>query len=340
MKYQIDYRPEDNTYLAQIWTGPDGVDDATFVCGSLGECFEQFVKYEAINGLTYSDSPVAGIRKYFESINYKDKPTSQFTKEELEIIQKCKASPLYFIRNYVSLNHNLDIGYNFIPKDYQEELIEAFEENRITLGNMCRQSGKSLTPIVYAFAKMAFNPNYNVVFKEFNDYSSNLAIKRIKQIYENLPDFLKRYIGPYTSTIDNFVLENGSTFSTSHIIYNFMSKNIDLTVLSEFAFWKREVALETLNVVMPIISSRKTNKMIMLSTPNTSHIFNGIKLIKQHFYDIWTNKDIVAKRITVPYTRVYKQDQIADIRKALDHKSFGQEYNCLFLWTEIYDYDQ
>jgi hypothetical protein len=336
MKYQIDYRPEDNTYLAQIWTGPDGIDDATFVCGSLGECFEKFVKYEAINGLTYSDSPAAGIRKYFESVNYKDKPTSQFTKEELEIIQKCKASPLYFIRNYVSLNHTPNIDYNYIPRDYQEELIEAFEENKITLGNMCRQSGKSLTPVVYAFAKMAFNPNYIVLFKEFNDYSSNLAIKRVKHIYENLPDFLKRYIGSYKLTIggNNFVLENGSTFCIGDVIYNSKARNIDLTILSEFAFWKREVALKTLDVVIPIISSRKTNKMIMLSTPNTSHILNEkYELIKQHFYDIWTNKNIAAKRITVPYTRVYTQDQIADIRKALGHKSFGQEYNCLFLWT-------
>ena len=32
---------------------PDGIDYADFLCGSLGECFEEIIKWEVLNGMGY-----------------------------------------------------------------------------------------------------------------------------------------------------------------------------------------------------------------------------------------------------------------------------------------------
>lgn len=74
MKIEITDNPQDLTYTAKIYDGPDGCDYADFVCGSLGECFENIVKFRIMNGLTYTDdeNPKEAIRSYFNSINQND----------------------------------------------------------------------------------------------------------------------------------------------------------------------------------------------------------------------------------------------------------------------------
>ena len=53
MKIEIINNLQDNTYTAKIWDGPDGIDYADFLCGSLGECFEEIIKHEIWNGMDY-----------------------------------------------------------------------------------------------------------------------------------------------------------------------------------------------------------------------------------------------------------------------------------------------
>jgi len=70
MKIEIYDNSQDDTYTAKIWCGPDGIDYADFVCGSLGECFEKIIQFRIMNGLTYAENnPKEAIRSYFNSIN-------------------------------------------------------------------------------------------------------------------------------------------------------------------------------------------------------------------------------------------------------------------------------
>jgi hypothetical protein len=70
MKIEITNNLQDRTYTVEIWDGPDGIDYAEFVCGSLGECLEKIIQFRIFNGLTYWDSPKEAIKSYFDSINY------------------------------------------------------------------------------------------------------------------------------------------------------------------------------------------------------------------------------------------------------------------------------
>jgi hypothetical protein len=70
MKIEILHHPGDDTYTTKIWDGPDMIDYADFVCGSLGECLEQIIQFRIMNSLSYVDeNPKEAIRSYFNSIN-------------------------------------------------------------------------------------------------------------------------------------------------------------------------------------------------------------------------------------------------------------------------------
>ena len=65
-----------------------------------------------------------------------------FEQWQLEEISKCAADPIYFIRNYVKII-SLDKGIIFFDMhDYQEEMVNAFHDNRFSIVRIGRQSGK------------------------------------------------------------------------------------------------------------------------------------------------------------------------------------------------------
>jgi hypothetical protein len=55
MKIEIYDNPQDGTYTTKIWDGPDGIDYADFVCGSLGECMEEIIQFRIMNGMNYTE---------------------------------------------------------------------------------------------------------------------------------------------------------------------------------------------------------------------------------------------------------------------------------------------
>jgi len=56
MKIEITYKASLDQYYAEIWDGPDGIDEQNFVCGSLGECFEQIVMWRTLNSWSYREA--------------------------------------------------------------------------------------------------------------------------------------------------------------------------------------------------------------------------------------------------------------------------------------------
>jgi hypothetical protein len=53
MKIEIIDNPQDGTYTARIWDGPDGIDFYDGLVSSLGEAFEEIIKHEIWNGIDY-----------------------------------------------------------------------------------------------------------------------------------------------------------------------------------------------------------------------------------------------------------------------------------------------
>lgn len=68
----------------------------------------------------------------------------EYTEEQEESLIRCKDDPMYFIRNYVMIQHPLKGGVLFEPYPYQEEMLDAFHNYNKVVALTGRQQGKSV----------------------------------------------------------------------------------------------------------------------------------------------------------------------------------------------------
>ena len=200
----------------------------------------------------------------------------EFTKEQILEFMACKADPVYFAKQHVKIV-SLDEGLvPFQPYDFQERLINNFHENRFNICKMPRQTGKSTTSVSYLLHYVVFNDSVNVGILANKAATARDLLGRLQTAYENLPKWMQQGIISWNK--GSLELENGSKIlaaSTSASAVRGMSFNI--LFLDEFAFVPNHIAEAFFSSVYPTITSGKTTKVIMVSTP---HGMN-------HFYRYW-----------------------------------------------------
>jgi len=200
----------------------------------------------------------------------------EFTQEQIEEFMRCAADPVYFAKTYMKIV-SLDEGLvQFKPYDFQEKLIKNFHENRFNICKMPRQTGKSTTSVSYLLHYVVFNDSVNVGILANKAATARDLLGRLQTAYENLPKWMQQGIVSWNK--GSLELENGSKIlaaSTSASAVRGMSFNI--LFLDEFAFVPNHIAEAFFSSVYPTITSGKTTKVIMVSTP---HGMN-------HFYRYW-----------------------------------------------------
>jgi len=200
----------------------------------------------------------------------------EFTQEQIEEFVECKKNPVYFANNYIKIV-SLDEGLTqFHPYDFQEKLINRFHENRFNICKMPRQTGKSTTVISYLLHYLIFNDSVNIGILANKAATARELLQRLATAYENLPKWMQQGIISWNK--GSIELENGSKIlaaSTSASAVRGMSFNI--LFLDEFAFVPNHIADSFFASVYPTITSGKSTKVIMVSTP---HGMN-------HFYRYW-----------------------------------------------------
>ena len=200
----------------------------------------------------------------------------EFTKEQILEFVACREDPVYFAKNHVKIV-SLDEGLvQFSPYDFQEKLINNFHENRFNICKMPRQTGKSTTSVAYLLHYAVFNDNVNIGILANKAATARDLLGRLQTAYENLPKWMQQ--GVLSWNKGSLELENGSKIlaaSTSASAVRGMSFNI--LFLDEFAFVPNHIAESFFASVYPTITSGKSTKVIMVSTP---HGMN-------HFYRYW-----------------------------------------------------
>ena len=200
----------------------------------------------------------------------------EFTQEQILEFMACKADPVYFAKQHVKIV-SLDEGLvPFQPYDFQEKLIKNFHENRFNICKMPRQTGKSTTSVSYLLHYAVFNDNVNIGILANKAATARDLLGRLQTAYENLPKWMQQGIISWNK--GSLELENGSRIlaaSTSASAVRGMSFNI--LFLDEFAFVPNHIADSFFASVYPTITSGKSTKVIMVSTP---HGMN-------HFYRYW-----------------------------------------------------
>ena len=248
-----------------------------------------------------------------------------FTKKQIDEWIKCKKDPVYFAMNYIKII-SLDEGLvPFSMYDFQKEILRDFHGNRFNIAKLPRQTGKSTTVVAYLLYYAIFYDSVNIGILANKASTARELLSRLQLAYENLPKWMQH--GVLVWNKGNVELENGSKIlaaSTSASAVRGMSFNI--LFLDEFAFVPNHVAEQFFASVYPTITSGKSTKVIIISTPNGMN----------HFYKMWED----ARRgkngyITneVHWSQVpgrdakWKEETI----KNTSPRQFAQEFECDFL---------
>jgi len=200
----------------------------------------------------------------------------EFTEEQILEFVKCKDDPVYFAKNYIKIV-TLDKGLQpFELYPFQEKLVNNFHKHRFNICKMPRQTGKSTTVVSFLLHYAIFNDNVNIGILANKAATARELLDRLQTAYENLPKWMQQ--GVLIWNRGSLELENGSKIlaaSTSASAVRGMSFNI--LFLDEFAFVPNHIADSFFASVYPTITSGKSTKVIIVSTP---HGMN-------HFYRMW-----------------------------------------------------
>ena len=249
----------------------------------------------------------------------------EFTEEQVLEFLKCKEDPVYFAKNYVKIV-SLDEGLvPFQPYDFQEKLINNFHGNRFNICKMPRQTGKSTTVVSYLLHYAVFNDSVNIGILANKAATARELLGRLQTAYENLPKWMQQ--GVLVWNRGSLELENGSKIlaaSTSASAVRGMSFNI--IFLDEFAFVPNHIAEAFFSSVYPTITSGKSTKVIMVSTP---HGMN-------HFYRYWHDAQRGKNEYTateVHWSEVPGRDAAwkAQTIANTSEQQFKVEFECEFL---------
>ncbi len=249
----------------------------------------------------------------------------EYTEEQVAEYAKCMQDPVYFIETYmriVSLDEGL-VPFNMY--NFQKEMVGTFHNNRFTICKLPRQSGKSTTIVAYLLHYVLFNENVNVAILANKSSTARDILGRLQLGYEHLPKWLQQ--GVISWNKGSLELENGSSMlaaSTSGSAIRGGSFNI--IFLDEFAYVPSNVAEEFFSSVYPTISSGKTTKVMIVSTPHGMNMF----------YKLWTDAENSRNDyipLEVHWSEVpgrdekWKQETIRNTSE----QQFKTEFECEFL---------
>ena len=248
-----------------------------------------------------------------------------YTEEQIAEIVKCSNDPVYFIRTYVKIV-NVDHGLvDFHMWPFQEEMVQQFHGNRFSICKMPRQVGKTTTTVGYMLWSVLFNIDYKIAILANKGSLAREILGRLQYAYEYVPIWLQQGIKVWNK--GNIELENGSmiyAYATS--ASGVRGGTYNLIFLDEFAFVPHNMASEFFQSTYPVISSGKTTKVIIVSTPN------GLNM----FYKMWTDaieKRSTYKAIEVHWSMVPGRDQAwkEETIRNTSEEQFRQEFETEFI---------
>ncbi len=247
----------------------------------------------------------------------------EFTHEEVQEYIKVATNYLYFIKNYVKI---VSIDEGLVPFntwDFQDKMIRTMDQNRFTICKLPRQVGKTTSVGAYILWKALFTEDYNIAILANKRSQAIDILGRIKLMYEHLPKWMQQGVIEWNKA--SIKLENGTEIIASSTSSSAIrGKTQNLIYLDEFAFVPNNIQEEFFTSVFPTISSGKTSKVIITSTPN------GMNL----FYKIWIDSEQGRndyERMEIHWSDVPGRDEKwrEEIIRNTSEEQFRQEFECL-----------
>jgi hypothetical protein len=261
-----------------------------------------------------------------------------YTSEEIVHLQKCAdpiTGPMYFLENFFYIQHAIRGRIQFIPFDYQIELVENYHNNRFSINMLGRQMGKTTCAAGYLLWYAMFVPDSTILVAAHKYTGSQEIMQRIRYAYENVPDFIRCGVTSYNKGSIEF--DNGSRIvsaTTTETTGRGMS--ISLLYCDEFAYVRPTIAREFWTSISPTLSTG--GKAIVTSTPNSDEDqFAEIWKIANHRFDEYGNETKVGKNgfapIMFPWDRHPERTSAwaNQERSSIGEDRFKREHECKFI---------
>lgn len=273
--------------------------------------------------------------QYLGNPNLKDSNVKiQWTKERLELLDKCRNDPGFFIKRYIKVVTLAEGVSDFKLWAFQEKLIDTVHKNRFVICTMPRQSGKSTTMVAYFLHYILFNKHKKVgILANKRDTAIEL-LSRLQLAFELLPMWLQQGVKVWNKT--RIELENGCVVEASATsAKSVRGKTYNIVFLDEFAHIENKLADQFWTSTFPVIASDAAGtatKVIIVSTPK------GLNL----FWELWRDAKLDPTDpkynsfvpVEVHYTEVpgrEKPQWAEQMIAIMGQERFDQEFGCEFL---------
>jgi len=247
----------------------------------------------------------------------------RLTKKQIEAeVKRCGKDPIYFISTYCKISHPDRGLIPFQTYDFQDQLLDDFNDFRFNVVLKARQLGISTIVAGYVAWLMMFRREKTVMVVATKFKVAANLVKKVKKMIGHLPTWLclaKISVNNEAS----FKLSNGSEISASATSSDSgRSEALSLLVLDEAAFI--EGLAEMWAAVFPTLSTG--GRCIALSTPNG---------VGNWFHQTYTEAESGQNTfhpVLLPWDVHPERDQewFDDVTKNMSDREMAQEYLCNF----------
>lgn len=183
--------------------------------------------------------------------------------QQVQEITRCGKDPVYFIKNYLKIQHPTKGSIKFDTYPYQDTCVEAFRKHRLNIVLKSRQLGLSTVCAAYALWMAIFHRDKNILVIATKLSVAMNFIKKVTFAIESLPQWL--LLPKYEPTKQVITFNNGScikAIATSDDAGR--SEALSLLIIDEAAFIHNFDEIWT--GLSPTFSTG--GSAIILSTPN------------------------------------------------------------------------
>lgn len=245
---------------------------------------------------------------------------------KLREIKRCK-NPVYFMKNYIYIQHPTKGKILFKTWEFQEKALEDLLNYRFNIILKSRQLGFSTLTSAFILWMALFNKNKFIGTVSIKREDAAEIINKIKYAYDNLPEWLK-ISEIATNNVFEFSFKNGSKIKATATTSNIgRGSAFSLLFIDEAAFI--EGLDEAWASAWPTLSTG--GQAIINSTPNGASGF---------FYDMYTeaeagNNDFHVIKLSWDVHPERDQEWYETTKKNMSETKFAQEYLCLRGDTKI-----
>ncbi len=201
-----------------------------------------------------------------------------YTKEQIDELKACMdpvTGPLFFMKNFMYVQHSTKGKQKFIPYDFQLDLIESYTHYKKSINMVSRQMGKTAVAAGYLLWYAMFTDDAQILVTSYKYDSAQDIMDRVRYAYESIPDHIRAGVTTYNKR--SIAFDNGAKIVATTTTENTgRGMSLSLIYLDEFAFVDAGIAKEFWTSLAPTLSTG--GKCIITSTPNTD---------EDQFADIW-----------------------------------------------------